>query len=1601
MVTAQQRYSQTTDSALALKQRKATQYRAEKAYYETDSGKAYLKQQARLASIKSAIAKIKAERQVNVSDYESKGYTSITNKDGSITLKAPSQTYRAHHKDDFRSSYTPMVIVMKDGLIVSRTSYSPVSSSSGHSKSIKVSNSVTYSGEGNKIETYYKSGKKFRIANYKAGQYTGGKQYEAEHWGNKYWEAAHKIEKGQMTEKEIAELPEDIKESGYVKDVIDTSELLTQTQYNKAKVLTPEAQMKEYGRVIYKTPSRLEMEAKVRGVTVEQLKRSIPLTSEAQKAWYGKEIIVAGGMTQKEFAQKDMLGYSFISKGRQERTGIIPITMFQPEVVAKMEQAIKNQELKQGLRTMDFISAGGVPEQYKDVTPQKYKILVKKDDKPILVFAPSIAKERVTGAINKLYGVDKNESRTSKAAFTSTVIMGGVSSLYEIPKSIKEKALPLLNPNTEVSLKEFSASTGKAILNVGEFFYTAGKGTVKSTYSIARYRQKLRTGLDTQADKDAYERLPSSLKRQYPTYESYKQRLQKGNIITQKADVILKPSLEEKVAAGTVLGLGAVGLVAPSIGVGIGKVIVGGQVARTLINPSPENVGTTIAFIGLPYVAKKIVPLIKSGTKTVKQQLYLRSLNKRYKNALVITKQTLPTIQSKGLSTRVLGRRVKSFDLVQVRDTSLTGSSYSKKVIKVRLGKPEPINPNILPKTDTVMLKGEQAIGIRGLKKPNMGLLTDKTSKLGYQLIKPTSSRLAYGEGILTIRKPYQETMRLNDFYKLIGERSSARITDASGKVSKIKVKLGKKQIKLEVKDYFKTDVKELYGTKMVRAAKGGIFELKTGRGIVPTARAKTSGTGFTKKAKSISQGLISKDKSVLQLVDTGKGTPMILDRVIAKKTFATRFKVEFAKQSKIAKTQTIRDITSGIFALNPLASSKIRKGVRKIRLKEVGKIEPKGIFGEAHVYSKDYKKFDLKREKREFKERYLDRIIREAETKDVTGKPLRSLVDIPKRNRQKIRRGYMGKYTGSPLVIPPAFMDRSLVGLVPRRTRRIALKRENRLRRSKERVSFVKRKIVSMDKVSFRERKTIRKEILGRRSINPLVIPKPFMSRPLVGIKPKKFIALEEKQLRKKQEISQRIWDARKGLRPLTSIPKRERRLIKKKYGYLRTTVEKWKPIKPVGYGFPIEGFIKKVEPWQIIKKPTPLKDMVASPSKKKVTKDIIRKEYKEVKGSTGTITLVKLEKPITVTKTKGKLKPTKKLKTSATSNSEYINFEVSSSMYAQVPVGSIGSIGSRGKTFTGYGKYKSIGGKVKQKREFVLKQKSLTTTKQSSGVIPILIKIPKMKQAIGNIQVAKQGQLFMQQQESLQLPKQSLAVVQDVLLRSDVAFVQESVQAIDTTLTQKPVQKTPEIYKERIIIKEEPFIEIKKPLMDDTKKGLKMGTSMFTKEGYDVMVKRKMLKVKKGVYKSRGYKKVNKAPLTKDAAEGLGMSIVDKYTNRSFTVKKANKYAQQRSDLETLKQKLKSRFRKSKVNSNIIVEKITHAISSPEEKNRLYYERIKQKKQKKALFLKSSINKAKKEAFGITISQKKARLKSQIGTPFFATQKKKAKKSKKMRFI
>jgi len=149
---------------------------------------------------------------------------------------------------------------------------------------------------------------------------------------------------------------------------------------------------------------------------------------------------------------------------------------------------------------------------------------------------------------------------------------------------------------------------------------------------------------------------------------------------------------------------------------------------------------------------------------------------------------------------------------------------------------------------------------------------------------------------------------------------------------------------------------------------------------------------------------------------------------------------------------------------------------------------------------------------------------------------------------------------------------------------------------------------------------------------------------------------------------------------------------------------------------------------------------------------------------------------------------------------------------------------------------------------------------------------------------------------------------------------------------ITVKPKPKitpTPEIPKPK-----PPII----PLPKDSQPVKTFGTIMQQNKGYDVYLKNKLKKID-GKRITKGFSKINKQPLKQKAALGLLMKTADDFTNRSgfiqATTKKAIKSASNRRAFDMLK----SKFRQSKNDPRVLVEKSRYAIDSINEKRGIPY--------------------------------------------------------------
>ncbi len=151
--------------------------------------------------------------------------------------------------------------------------------------------------------------------------------------------------------------------------------------------------------------------------------------------------------------------------------------------------------------------------------------------------------------------------------------------------------------------------------------------------------------------------------------------------------------------------------------------------------------------------------------------------------------------------------------------------------------------------------------------------------------------------------------------------------------------------------------------------------------------------------------------------------------------------------------------------------------------------------------------------------------------------------------------------------------------------------------------------------------------------------------------------------------------------------------------------------------------------------------------------------------------------------------------------------------------------------------------------------------------------------------------------------------------------------------------------------------------------------------RQGYDVYVKRKRFKKGKGSFRSRGFKKANEEPVSREAALGLGASAVDTFTNRSFFIEKTTKEIKvRRQDLINRWRALRRKFRSSKKKPNVIVERTQFAIDSFEEKQGIPFEAARLRKagllQTQINILNQQSNKKRQQQLSNVISSKQQQI-------------------------
>jgi len=216
-------------------------------------------------------------------------------------------------------------------------------------------------------------------------------------------------------------------------------------------------------------------------------------------------------------------------------------------------------------------------------------------------------------------------------------------------------------------------------------------------------------------------------------------------------------------------------------------------------------------------------------------------------------------------------------------------------------------------------------------------------------------------------------------------------------------------------------------------------------------------------------------------------------------------------------------------------------------------------------------------------------------------------------------------------------------------------------------------------------------------------------------------------------------------------------------------------------------------------------------------------------------------------------------------------------------------------------------------------IQQKELPLLKQTplTNQIPLTIQQPVLTPLSVNLPIQEQ------------LPIQKELPIQEQLMKQELL----------TRLRQRQKARVKEN-----IIKTPPPIRPPKTSVT-TKRKKRLATDQ--EESYKVLIKKKLKKVK-GKYKSQGYSEAKRG-LSKKSAEGFAMSILDKFANRSAKIVKDRPVKKLNRKYENVRNRIGNKFRASKTNKNVIVEKTAFAIDSPTEKRQITYEGIKAKRKKK----------------------------------------------------
>jgi len=241
---------------------------------------------------------------------------------------------------------------------------------------------------------------------------------------------------------------------------------------------------------------------------------------------------------------------------------------------------------------------------------------------------------------------------------------------------------------------------------------------------------------------------------------------------------------------------------------------------------------------------------------------------------------------------------------------------------------------------------------------------------------------------------------------------------------------------------------------------------------------------------------------------------------------------------------------------------------------------------------------------------------------------------------------------------------------------------------------------------------------------------------------------------------------------------------------------------------------------------------------------------------------------------------------------------------------------------------------------------QKIKQSLRVRTGLITSQTQKLAQSQRLVSLQAIKPVQALKPAQKQIQISKQAQALRQKLsyqyalrtrqLQKLQMRTKQKTVQKLRTSTILRSTTKTVTSRTPRPPKPPIPIPSISKQTVRDTMKRREEIA------GYVALIKRKLKKTN-GRYVTRGYEQANKKPLTKKAAQGLVMKIVDKYANRSGYVRRVSNKGKKRKDLIRAYSQLRHKFRQSKVNRNVLVERRKFAIDTRQEVKDIPYKGIK----------------------------------------------------------